>query len=110
MPTTSKFKGVLAKALADADKVKRAIAVAAADVDGAVIKLEKDAPVIEAVAEEVIPGAGAFVPLGLSLLEAVAEILNAGDAAAEANLKNAGLDEALITAVKAQLANIAKLV
>jgi hypothetical protein len=104
------FKGVIAKALADADKVKAAIAVAAADVDGAVIKLEKDAPVIAAVVEEVIPGAGEFVPLGLSLLEGIAEILNSGDAAAEENLKNAGLDEALIAAVKAQVANIAKLV
>jgi hypothetical protein len=104
------FKGVIVAAVAAEQKLKADLAKVAAEADVVVNKLEADAPTIEAVAEEAIPGIGEFVPLGLSLLEGIAEILNAGNAAAEENLKNAGLDEALIAAVKAQLANIAKLV
>jgi hypothetical protein len=57
-----------------------------------------------------MPGSSNFIALGLSALEALADVLNSGNAAAEQNLKDAGLDEALIAAVKAQIANIAKLV
>jgi hypothetical protein len=104
------FKGLIAKAVAAEKVLKADLAKAAADVDGVVNKLEKDAPVIEAVAEEAIPGAAAFVPLGISVLEGIADVLDSGNAAAEQNLKDAGLDEELISAVKAQLANIKKLV
>jgi hypothetical protein len=104
------FKGVLVKAVAIEEKLKADLAKVATDVDGAVVKLEADAPEIEAVADAVVPGASTYVNLGLTLLEGVADVLDKGDAAAEQNLKNAGLDEALIAAVKAQIANIKKLV
>lgn len=104
------FKGLIAKAVAAAEKVKADVVKAASDVDGIAIKLEADAPEIEAVADATVPGASVYVNLGVSLLESVADVLNSGSAAAEANLKNAGLDESLIAEVKAQLANIKKLV
>lgn len=104
------FKGVLVKAIAVAEKIKLDVAKAASEVDGAAVKLQADAPELEAIANAVEPGAGNFVNIGLSLVESVADILDSGNAAAEQNLKDAGLDEALIAAVKAQLANIKKLV
>lgn len=106
----SSFKGVLAKAIADAEKVKAAVAKAASEVDAELPKLEADAPEVEAVANAILPGASQYVALGVSVLESLAGILDAGDAAAEANLVNAGLDTSLISEVKAQLANIKKLV
>lgn len=104
------FKGVIAKAIADAEKVKAAVAKAAADVDAELPKLEADAPEVEAIANAVLPGSSTYINLGVSLLESLAEILDAGNAAAEQNLVNAGLDTSLISAVKAQIANIKKLV
>lgn len=104
------FKGVIAKAVADAEKVKAAIAKAASDVDAELPKLEADAPEVEAVADAVLPGTSTYLKLGVSLLESLADILDAGNAAAEANLVNAGLDTSLISEVKAQIANIKKLV
>ncbi len=104
------FKGVIAKAVADAEKVKAAIAKAASDVDAELPKLEADAPEVEAVADALVPGASTYIGIGVSLLESVADILDKGDAAAEQNLLNAGLDQALIADVKAQIANIKKLV
>jgi hypothetical protein len=65
---------------------------------------------VEAVANAVIPGASTYINIGVSLLESVADILDKGDAAAEQNLLNAGLDQTLIADVKAQIANIKKLV
>jgi hypothetical protein len=100
------FKGVLVKAEAIFSKVKADVAKAASEVDGVTAKLEADAPEIEAVANAVVPGASGFITLGLSVLEGLADVLDSGNAAAEANLTNAGLDTALIAAVKAQLANI----
>ena len=107
---SSSFKGVIAKAIADAEKVKSAVAKAASDVDAELPKLEADAPEVEAVADALLPGTSTYINLGVEVLESLADILNKGDAAAEQNLKNAGLDEALIAAVKAQIANIEKLV
>lgn len=104
------FKGVVAKAVAEAEKLKADIAKAAADVDVAVAKVAADAPEVAAVADAVIPGASTYVDIGVSLLESVADILDKGDAAAEQNLLNAGLDQSLIADVKAQIANIKKLV
>ena len=104
------FKGVLVKAEAIAEKVKADVAKAANDVDGAAIKLANDAPELEAIANAIEPGAGNFIVLGLSLVESVADILDAGSAAAQQNLTNSGLDAALIAQVKAQIANIKKLV
>ncbi|HZW92625.1 MAG TPA: hypothetical protein VFF64_06600 [Candidatus Eremiobacteraceae bacterium] len=104
------FKGLITKAVADEQKIKADIAKAASAVDGVVVKLEADAPEIEAVANVALPGVGNFVPLGLTLLEGVADILDKGDAVAEKNLTDAGLDSSLLASVKAELANIKKLV
>jgi transposase len=104
------FKGVIAKLVAAEVKFKAAIAKAASEVDGVAVKLEADAPEIEAVANAAIPGAGAISATAISVLESLADILNSGNAAAEANLKNAGLDEALIAKIKTQAAAIAKAV
>jgi hypothetical protein len=104
------FKGLIAKAVAAETKIKADIAKAASAVDGVVVKLAADAPEIEAVANIALPGVSAYVPLGLSLLEGVADILAKGDAAAEKNLTDAGLDSSLLASVKAELANIKKLV
>ena len=104
------FKTVIAKAVADAEKVKADLAKVANSVEGAAVKLENDAPEIQAVAEAIFPGIAQFVPLGVSCLEGLADVLNSGSAAAQQNLANSGLDIALINAVKAQIANIKKLV
>jgi hypothetical protein len=109
MNATLSFKGIITKAVAAEQKIKVDIAKAASDVDGVVVKLEADAPEIEAVANAAVPGAATYAALGLSVLESVADVLNSGNAAAEQNLKNAGLDESLIAQVKAQLANLKKL-
>lgn len=104
------FKGVIAKAVADAEKVKAAIVKAASDIDAELPKIAADAPEVEAVANALVPGASAYIALGLNALEELAGVLDKADAAAEANLLNAGLDTDLIAAIKAQLANIKKLV
>jgi hypothetical protein len=104
------FKGVIAKVVAAAAKVKAAVAEAASDVDGALVKINEDAPEVEAVANAVLPGASSYVTLGISVLESLCDILDSGNAAAEKNLTDAGLDESLIAQVKAQIANIKKLV
>jgi hypothetical protein len=106
---SSKFKGVLTKAEAIAEEVKADVAKAASDVDGAVQKVAADAPEIEALADVVVPGASKFVPLGLTVLEDFAGVLDAGDTAAEQNLLNAGFDSAVIAQVKAAIADIKKL-
>lgn len=104
------FKGVIAKIVADAEKVKSAVAKAASEVDAELPKLEADAPEVEAVANAILPGASTYMNLGISVLESLADILDSGNAAAEANLVNAGLDTALIAEIKTQIANLKKLV
>jgi hypothetical protein len=104
------FKGVIAKIVADAEKVKAAVAKAASEVDAELPKIEADAPEVEALANAIVPGASTYLTLGISTLESLADILDSGNAAAEANLVNAGLDTALIAEIKTQIANIKKLV
>ena len=104
------FSGVIAKVVAAAEKVKSGLVKAVQDVDGVVVKLAGDAPEIAAVVNAAVPGAGNFVTLGITALEQLASVLDAGGAAAESNLKNAGLDETFIAAIKAEIANIKKLV
>ena len=107
--STNKFQGAIAKAVAASEKVKAEVVKAASEVDGVLVKVEADAPEIEAVANAFVPGASSFVTLGISVLEGLASVLDSGSAAAEQNLLNAGLDSSLVAAVKAQLANIKKL-
>jgi hypothetical protein len=86
---------------ADGAKVKAAVLKAVAEVDGVIIpdaaKLE---PLAAAVAEAVVPGSSAVVTVAENWLLAGAKLIDAGGAAAEANLTNAGLDVALIAQVK----------
>jgi hypothetical protein len=103
------FKGVLVKAEAIAERAKADVAKAANAVDGAVAKLEKDAPEVEAVANAVVPGASKYMQLGLSAVESIATVLDSGNAAAKQNLLNAGLDESLVSTIEAELANLKKL-
>jgi|ERR1700677_2148980 hypothetical protein len=102
------FKGIAAKLIADWNKAKSEIAKVVADADSATVKLESDAPEIEAVANAAIPGAGTVAATAISVWESIADILDKGDAAAEENLKNAGLDESLIATIKTQSAAIKK--
>ncbi len=103
-------KGVIAKFVSAASKVKADVLKAASEADGIAVKLRADAPEIEAVADAALPGASTYVNIGVSLFEGAVDILDAGGSAAEQNLKNAGFDEALIAQVKAQIANVKKLV
>jgi hypothetical protein len=103
------FAGVLAKALAVAEKVKADVVKAAAAVDGVVVKLQGDEPEIAAVVNAAVPGASTYVDLGLSALESLASVLDAGGAAAEQNLTNSGLDTTLIAKIKGVIPAIKKL-
>jgi hypothetical protein len=105
----SKFSGVIAKAVAVAEKVKADVIKAASDVEGVAVKLSADAPQIEAVVDAAVPGVSKLVPLGIAALEELASLLGGASAAAEQNLVNAGLDTALIADIKAALADIKKL-
>lgn len=95
------FKGVIAKVVSIAEKVKADIVKAAADVDGVLITVSADAPEVEALVNAAVPGAGNFVQVGVEGLELLAGVLDSGGAAAEKNLSDAGLDAAFIAKVKA---------
>jgi hypothetical protein len=99
------FSGVFAKAVADAEKVKAALLKAMTTLDGIVVKVSADAPEIAAVVNAAVPGAGSYITLGVTVLEKIASIVDAGGAAAEQNLKNAGLDETVIAQVKSAVAS-----
>jgi hypothetical protein len=103
------FSGVIAKSLAVGEKVKAAVLKAVSEVDGVASKLSADAPEIEAVAAAVSPDASKYASMGVSLVEQVASVLDAGGDAAAQNLTNAGLDSTLIADIKAEIANIKKL-
>jgi hypothetical protein len=105
-----KFSGVIAKTLSVAAEVKSAIAKAASNVDGVVGAVATDAPEVEAVANLVVPGAGTYVNLGVTALEQLTSLLDGGNIAVEQNLLNAGLDANFLTQVKAEIANLEKLV
>ena len=84
-----------------AAKVKAAVLKAVSEVDGVVLPeatvLE---PLIDQVMNAIVPGSGAVAAIAESGLVALAKILDAGGAAAEQNLSNAGLDTALIADIK----------
>jgi hypothetical protein len=106
---TFSFKGIITKLVAAAEKIKADLAKVVSDADGVAVKLEQDAPQIEAVANAAIPGAGSLAANAISAYEALCDILDKGDAAAEANLKNAGLDETLLATIKTDASAIKKL-
>src|ERR1700677_1853792 len=102
------FKGIAAKLVADWNKTKADLAKVVSDANSVTVKLEADAPEIEAVASAANPLAGTVAATAISIWEKLADILDAGGAAAEDNLKNAELDESLIATIKTQSAAIKK--
>jgi hypothetical protein len=103
------WKGVFTGIVKDAEAVKAEVVKIADDVPGVLVKLEKDAPVAEDVANAFLPGSGDIINIGLELAEGVADVLEAGGAAAEQNLINSGFDSALIAKLKALAAQIKSL-
>ena len=92
---------LVAKAEADAVKVKNAILKAVQGVDGIVLpEAEKLEPLVAQVAGAVVPGGAAVVNTAYAWLEACAKVLDAGGAAAEQSFANAGLDVGAIQSVK----------
>lgn len=97
----SKFSGVIKDIVSVGSKVKSAVVKAMTEIDGVILpEAEKLQPTLDLVAEAAVPGSSSFVNMGLALLEDTASAIDAGGAAAEANLANAGLDTAAIAAVK----------
>lgn len=98
----SKFSGVLKKLVDAGSAVKAAVLKAVSEVDDVVVPdAEKLEPTLDAVANAVAPGSAEYVDLAVSWLEDSAAALDAGGAAVEQNLANAGLDAAAIAKVKA---------
>jgi len=82
-------------------KVKAGILKAMSEVDGVVLpEAEKLEPLIAALLNAALPGSGNVAAVAEGALVALAKILDAGGAAAEANLANAGLDTSLIADIK----------
>lgn len=108
------FAGVFAKIIAKAKQVETIvlsdIEKAAADADGVVSKLSADAPELAAVVNAAVPGAGSIVTIAVGVAEKLCDALDAGGAAAEQNLKNAGLDETAIADLKGLAASVKKAV
>ena len=74
---------------------------AVAEVDGVVLPdAEKLEPFVAALMNAVVPGSGNVAAIAENSLIALAQVLDAGGAAAEANLTNLGLDTTLIGSVK----------
>jgi hypothetical protein len=97
-----KFSGVISDIEKAGSAVKAAILKAVSEVDNVILpEAEKLQPILDAVAEAVAPGSATYVALAIKWLEDSASVLDAGGSAAEANLANAGLDAAAISAVKA---------
>lgn len=85
----------------DAIKVKNAILKAVSEVDNVVLpEVDKFEPLVAQVASAIAPGSGALINVAYAWLEAGAKLLDAGGAAVEQNLTNAGLDAQLIQQVK----------
>jgi hypothetical protein len=92
---------VVATAESDAAKVKSAIIKAMTEIDTVVLpEATKLEPLVQQVADAVAPGGGAIVNVAYAWLESTAKVIDAGGAAAEQNLSDAGLDVATIQAIK----------
>lgn len=92
---------IIAKIEADALKVKSAILKAMSEVDGVILpEAEKLEPFLASLMNAVVPGAGNIAQIAENSLIALAKVIDAGGAAAESNLTNLGLDEALIADAK----------
>jgi hypothetical protein len=97
----SVFSGIGAKIKADGEKVKAALLKAMNEVDGVILpEAEVLQPLIDTVANAAVPGSSGIVDIAMKWFEDSAGVLDAGGAAAEANLANAGYDVAAIAAIK----------
>lgn len=100
----SVFSGLATKIKADGDKVKAALLKAMNELDGVVLpEAETLQPLIDAVADAAVPGSASIVDVGMKWFEDSVGVLDAGGAAAEANLANAGYDVAAIAALKSYI-------
>jgi len=99
---SSRVAILVAKAEADAVKVKNAILKAMQEVDGVILpEAAIIEPIVAQAAAAISPGGAAIVNTVYAWFEACAKLIDAGGAAAEQNLANAGLDVAAIASVKA---------
>jgi hypothetical protein len=97
----SKFSGAGKWLVAEGAKFKNALVKAMGEVDSVIVpEAEKLQPTLDLVAEAAVPGSSKVVNMGMALLEDTAGVIDAGGAAAESNLANAGLDTAAIAAIK----------
>lgn len=95
------FSGVISDIVSVGTKVKTAVIKAMTEVDDVVLPDVEDLqPLLDGVAEAVAPGSSTYVNIAVKWLEDCASVLDAGGAAAEQNLSNAGLDAAAIASVK----------
>jgi hypothetical protein len=101
----SLFSSIVSGAEKAFDDVKAAIAKAVGELPKIEAAVVKDAPEVIALAGVVSPSLASFLsaklPVANTLLESVASVLDQSGQAAEANLLNAGLDQAVIDGVKA---------
>lgn len=101
MTSGSLVSKIVADAEGAATKVKAALLKAVSEVDNVILP---DAavyePLVAQVANAIAPGGGKVVDVAYAWLELCAKALDAGGAAAESNLANAGLDSAAIAQVK----------
>ena len=92
---------IIAKIEAIGEKVRAGILKGISEVDGVVLpEAEKYEPFVAALMNAVVPGSGNVAQIAENSLIALAKVLDAGGAAAEANLVNLGFDTALIADAK----------
>jgi hypothetical protein len=95
------FSGVIKDLVTAGSTIKAGFVKLVAETDNVVLpEAEKLQPLLETVAEATVPGSSAYVDLAIKWLEDSAGVIDAGGAAVEANLANAGYDAAAIAAVK----------
>jgi hypothetical protein len=97
----SVWKKAVALAEADAVKVKNALATAVQEIDGVVLPaVETYQPLLEQVANQIAPGGAKFVDASYAVSEALAKLLDSGNAAVKQHLLDAGLDTSLIAQIE----------
>jgi len=97
----SVFSGVIKDLQTAGSKIKAGFVKLVAETDNVVLpEAEKLQPLLDTVAEATVPGSSTYVDLAIKWLEDSAGVIDAGGAAVEANLANAGYDAAAIAAVK----------
>lgn len=97
----SVFSGVIKELHIAGATIKAGFLKLVAETDNVIIPdAEKLQPLLDIVAEATVPGSASYVNLAIKWLEDSAGVIDAGGAAVEANLSNAGYDAAAIAAVK----------